>query len=120
MKLPLRLVGCAVRDAEDRVIISGLNPCTIEEREQIVAAVNATIGARACQSRPADGNRKDGEAVEGRRFIDSETQTKALNAIELRLRVLRKDGMIEPTVKWINETRKIALRALGRQESEVK
>lgn len=42
MKLPLEIVGAAVRDAEGRVIISALNPCNMQERRQIVAAVNAT------------------------------------------------------------------------------
>ena len=42
MKLPLRLDGVTVRDAEGRVVISALNPCTVEERKQIVKAVNAT------------------------------------------------------------------------------
>ena len=41
MKLPLEIVGAAVRDADGRVIISALNPCNMTERRQIVKAVNA-------------------------------------------------------------------------------
>ena len=40
MKLPLYMDGVTVRDAEGRVIISALNPCTVAERRQIVKAVN--------------------------------------------------------------------------------
>ena len=43
MKKPLYLDGATVRDASGRVVISALNPCTMEERREIVAAVNATI-----------------------------------------------------------------------------
>ena len=43
MKLPLRLEGHTIRDAEGSVIVSALNPCTDKERQQIVDAVNATI-----------------------------------------------------------------------------
>lgn len=42
MKKPLYLDGATVRDASGRVVISALNPCTMEERREIVAAVNAT------------------------------------------------------------------------------
>ena len=45
MKLPLEIVGAAVRDAEGRVIISALNPCNMQERRQIVAAVNGRSAA---------------------------------------------------------------------------
>ena len=47
VKLPLEIVGAAVRDAEDRVIISALNPCDMQERRQIVKAVNATAKKEA-------------------------------------------------------------------------
>ena len=43
MKKPLYLDGATVRDATGRVVISAPNPCTTEERREIVAAVNATI-----------------------------------------------------------------------------
>ena len=45
MKLPLEIVGAAVRDAECRVIISALNPGNLTERRQIVAAVNGRAAA---------------------------------------------------------------------------
>ena len=50
MKLPLEIVGAAVRDAEGRVIISALNPCNMQERRQIVAAVNATAEGRRARA----------------------------------------------------------------------
>ena len=41
MKLPLVLEDCGtVRDADGRVVISKINPCTIPERREIVHAVN--------------------------------------------------------------------------------
>ena len=41
MKLPLVLEDCGtVRDAEGRVVISKLTPCTMQERREIVHAVN--------------------------------------------------------------------------------
>lgn len=43
MKLPLVLDGLTIRDAAGRVIVSALNPCTLQERRQIVKAVNASI-----------------------------------------------------------------------------
>ena len=43
MQLPLRLDGNTIRDAEGRVIVSAINPCTPDERRQIVEAVNAQL-----------------------------------------------------------------------------
>lgn len=43
MKLPLRLEGHTIWDADGRVIVSALNPCNDKERRQIVDAVNATM-----------------------------------------------------------------------------
>ena len=41
MKLPLVLEESGtVRDADGRVVISKINPCTIQERREIVHAVN--------------------------------------------------------------------------------
>lgn len=41
MKLPLVLDECGtVRDAAGRVVISKINPCTLQERREIVHAVN--------------------------------------------------------------------------------
>ena len=41
MKLPLVLEDCGtVRDADGRVVISKISPCTIQERREIVHAVN--------------------------------------------------------------------------------
>ena len=41
MKLPLVLEDCGtVRDADGRVVISKINPCTLPERREIVRAVN--------------------------------------------------------------------------------
>lgn len=41
MKLPLVLEDCGtVRDAAGRVVISKINPCTLQERREIVHAVN--------------------------------------------------------------------------------
>ena len=41
MKLPLVLdESGTVRDADGRVVISQINPCTIQERREIVHAVN--------------------------------------------------------------------------------
>ena len=41
MKLPLVLEDCGtVRDADGRVVISKINPCTLQERREIVHAVN--------------------------------------------------------------------------------
>lgn len=42
MKLPTRLEGHTIFDADGRVIVSALNPCTDAERRQIVEALNAT------------------------------------------------------------------------------
>ena len=42
MKLPVKLEGHTIWDAEGRVIVSALNPCTDAERRQIVKALNAT------------------------------------------------------------------------------
>ena len=41
MKLPVRLEGHTIRDANGRVIVSALNPCNDAERRQIVKALNA-------------------------------------------------------------------------------
>lgn len=43
MKLPLKLEGHTIWDAEGRVIVSAINPCNDKERQQIVDAVNATM-----------------------------------------------------------------------------
>ena len=43
MKLPLKLEGHNIWDAEGRVIVSEINPCDDKERQQIVDAVNATM-----------------------------------------------------------------------------
>ena len=41
MKLPLVLEDCGtVRDADGRVVISKINPCTIQERREIGHAAN--------------------------------------------------------------------------------
>lgn len=45
MKLPVKIEGHTIRDAEDRVIVSALNPCTDEERRQIVKALNGSKAA---------------------------------------------------------------------------
>lgn len=53
MKLPLRLDVHAIRDAEGCVIVSGLNPCDMDERRQIVEYVNgydAVLRRRAGKS----------------------------------------------------------------------
>ena len=42
MKLPLRTLGQTVVDADGRVIVSAFTKISMEERRQIVAAVNAT------------------------------------------------------------------------------
>lgn len=41
MKLPLKLDGQTIRDANGIVIVSALNPATVDERMEIVKAVNA-------------------------------------------------------------------------------
>ena len=38
---PWALVGQAIRDANDGVVVSAINPCGMETRKMIVAAVNA-------------------------------------------------------------------------------
>ena len=45
MKLPLVLEESGtVRDADGRVVISKINPCTIQDRREIVHAVNVRKG----------------------------------------------------------------------------
>ena len=59
---------------------------------------------------PGDGVIHSGE------ILDVKKMLAALRSIELRIRLLNKDGMIEPTVKWLDEMRLIALDALGRKD----
>ena len=45
MKLPVKLEGHTIWDADGRVIVSALNPCTDAERLQIVKALNGSAAA---------------------------------------------------------------------------
>lgn len=96
MKLPLVLEGHVVRDAEGRVIISALNPCTDAERRQIARAVNATAKKR--------GKVMDDTAVKA---------LKALMCVELRLRSFNTSGLHDCQVRWLNNTQVIAAEAIA-------
>ena len=86
MKLPLRLEGTCVRDAESRVIISGFNPIDIEERKQIIEVVNG-----------AAKNRRAAEKLR-----------KALECVATRLKVFNRDGIRDEQARWIGHTLDIA------------
>lgn len=90
MKLPLRLEGCCVRDAEGSVIISGINPIDIDERKQIIEAVNSS--------------------KENRRM--AEKYRKALTCVAKRLRVFCHDGLKDEQKRWLGHTQDIAEAAL--------
>ena len=63
MKLPLVLEDCGtVRDADGRVVVSAINPCTLKERREIVRAVNM----RKDMERKIAGQRAAIRALESR------------------------------------------------------
>lgn len=59
---------------------------------------------------PGDGTIHSGEILDVKKMIA------ALTTIETRIRLLNKVGMIEPMVDWLDDTRRIALDALGRKD----
>ena len=63
MKLPLVMEECGtVRDADGRVVVSAINPCTLQERREIVRAVNG----RRDMERKIAGQRAAIRALESR------------------------------------------------------
>ena len=86
MKLPLQIDGAStVRDDNGRVIISAMNPCTVEERRQIVRAINGSLGKAL----------------------------RALDCVVQRLGAFDTSGLVPEQMRLLSETRRIAYGAIA-------